>query len=427
MTDQLAEQHGTKQRFMATWGACGDEHMIFAAMLTMDSFSFKGRKALVRVDLNVPLDAQLNVTDDTRARAIVPTVKKIVADGGSAILMSHLGRPKGKPNPAMSLRPVAAHLEKLLGMPVQFAADCVGADAKHKAGALKAGEVLVLENLRYHDEEEAGDENFSKQLASLGDVYVNDAFGTAHRAHASTAVMAKFFPKDKLFGYVMQAEIDSVGRVLGNPQRPLTAIVGGSKVSSKIEVLENLLDKCDEVIIGGGMANTFVKAMGGTVGASLVEDDHLETARTIVKKAEEKGVKLHLPTDAVIGDAFAETANTDQCPADAVPDGWMALDIGPKSIEAFRTAILGSRTILWNGPMGVFEMKPFQQGTIAIANAVAEATQKGAFSLVGGGDSVAAVNQFGLADKIGYVSTGGGAMLEYLEGKMLPGMAAVME
>lgn len=401
--------------------------MIFAAMLTMDSFSFKGRKALVRVDLNVPLDAQLNVTDDTRARAIVPTVKKIVADGGSAILMSHLGRPKGKTNPAMSLRPVAVHLEKLLGMPVGFATDCVGDDAKQKAAALKPGEVLLLENLRYHPEEEAGDEAFSKQLASLGDVYVNDAFGTAHRAHASTAVMAKFFPKDKLFGYVMQAEIDSVGKVLGNPQRPLTAIVGGSKVSSKIEVLENLLDKCDEVIIGGGMANTFVKAQGGSVGNSLVEDDLLETARTIVKKAAEKGVKLHLPTDAVIGDAFAETANTDQCPADAVPDGWMALDIGPKSVESFKAAVMRSRTLLWNGPMGVFEMKPFQQGTIAIAKAVAEATGKGAFSLVGGGDSVAAVNQFGLADKISYVSTGGGAMLEYLEGKVLPGIAAVRE
>lgn len=401
--------------------------MIFAAMLTMDSFPFKGRKALVRVDLNVPLDAGLNVTDDTRARAIVPTVKKIVNDGGSAILMSHLGRPKGKPNPAMSLRPVAAHLENLLGLPVLFATDCVGDDARAKAAALRPGQVLLLENLRYHNEEEAGDEAFSKQLAALGDVYVNDAFGTAHRAHASTAVMAKFFPKDKLFGYVMQAEIDSVGRVLGNPQRPLTAIVGGSKVSSKIEVLENLLDKCDEVIIGGGMANTFIKAQGGSVGASLVEDDLLETARTIVKKAAEKGVKLHIPTDAVIGDAFAETANTDQCAADAVPDGWMALDIGPKSIAAFSAAVMRSETLLWNGPMGVFEMKPFQQGTIAIARAVAEATSKGAFSLVGGGDSVAAVNQFGLADRISYVSTGGGAMLEYLEGKALPGIAAVME
>jgi phosphoglycerate kinase len=390
-------------------------------MLNMDSFDFKGRKALVRVDLNVPLDANGHVTDDNRSRAIVPTVKKIVKDGGSAILMSHLGRPKGKVNPAMSLRSVAKHLEELLGMPVPFASDCVGPDAKAKAAALKPGEVLLLENLRFHNEEEGGDEAFAKALAELGDVYVNDAFGTAHRAHASTAVMAKFFPKNKLFGYVMQAEIDSVGKVLGDPQRPLTAIVGGSKVSSKIEVLENLIGKCDEVIIGGGMANTFVKAQGGQVGASLVEDDHLETARNIIKKAAEKGVKLHLPSDAVIGDAFA----TDQCAANAVPDGWMALDIGPKSIVDFAEAVKRSRTILWNGPMGVFEMKPFQKGTIAIANAVAEATGKGAFSLVGGGDSVAAVNQFGLADRISYVSTGGGAMLEYLEGKVLPGIAAV--
>ena len=392
----------------------------------MDTTSFAGKKALVRVDLNVPQDANGKVTDDSRARAIVRTVNKILSDGGSAILMSHLGRPKGKVNPAMSLKPVAEHLATLLGKPVLFATDCVGPDAKAKAAALKPGEVLVLENLRFHPEEEAGDEAFSKTLSELGDVYVNDAFGTAHRAHASTTIVAKFFPTAKLFGYLMQAEIDSVGKVLGNPQRPMTAIVGGSKVSSKIEVLENLLGSCDELIIGGGMANTFVKAMGGSTGSSLVEEDLLDTARSIIEKAKAKGVKLHIPTDAVVADAFAETANTDQCAADSVPDGWMALDIGPKSIAAFRTAILGSKTILWNGPMGVFEMKPFQQGTIAIANAVAEATGKGAFSLVGGGDSVAAVNQFGLADKISYVSTGGGAMLEYLEGKVLPGIAAIV-
>ena len=394
-------------------------------MLTMDGYSFKGRRALVRVDLNVPQDAHGNVTDDARARAIVPTVKKILADGGSAILMSHLGRPKGKPNPAMSLRPVAVHLEKLLGVPVQFATDCVGDDAGKKAAALKPGEVLVLENLRYHPEEEAGDEDFSKQLAALGDVYVNDAFGTAHRAHASTTIVAKFFPGDKLFGYLIESELKSVSRVLEQPQRPLCAIVGGAKVSSKIEVLENLLGKCDEVIIGGGMAFTFIKAQGGQVGTSLVEDDHLETAKTILKKAAEKGVKLHLPADAVIADAFADNANTDQCAANAIPDGWMGLDIGPKAIEAFSAAITRSRTILWNGPMGVFEMKSFQKGTVAIASAVADATAAGAFSLVGGGDSVAAVNQFGLADKISYVSTGGGAMLEYLEGKVLPGIAAI--
>jgi phosphoglycerate kinase len=393
----------------------------------MHNFSFAGKKALVRVDLNVPQDANGKVTDDSRARAILPTVNKILSDGGSAILMSHLGRPKGKVNPAMSLKPVAEHLSGLLGKPVLFATDCVGEDARAKAAALKPGEVLVLENLRFHPEEEAGDEGFAKQLSELGDVYVNDAFGTAHRAHASTTIVAKFFPEAKLFGHLMQAEIDSVGKVLGDPQRPMTAIVGGSKVSSKLAVLENLLNSCDVLIIGGGMANTFVKAMGGQTGASLVEEDLLDTARNVMAKAREKGVKLHIPSDAVVADAFAATANTDQCAAAAVPDGWMALDIGPKSIEAFRNAILGSKTILWNGPMGVFEMEPFQQGTIAIAKAVAEATEKGAFSLVGGGDSVAAVNQFGLAEKISYVSTGGGAMLEYLEGKVLPGIAAVVE
>ncbi len=398
---------------------------IFAAMLTMDTFDFAGKKALVRVDLNVPQDANGKVTDDSRARAIVTTVNKILKDGGSVILMSHLGRPKGKVNPAMSLRPIAEHLSGLLGKPVLFATDCIGPDARAKAAVLKPGEVLLLENLRFHPEEEAGDEVFAKSLAYLGDVYVNDAFGTAHRAHASTTIVAKFFPNAKLFGYLMQGEIDSVGKVLGHPQRPMTAIVGGSKVSSKIDVLQNLLASCDELIIGGGMANTFVKAQGGQTGASVVEEDLLDTAREIIKQAEAKGVILHIPTDVVVADAFAENANTDQCAANAVPDGWMALDIGPKSIEAFRAAVLRSKTLLWNGPMGVFEMKPFQQGTIAIAQAVAEATSKGAFSLVGGGDSVAAVNQFGLADRISYVSTGGGAMLEYLEGKVLPGIAAV--
>ncbi len=394
-------------------------------MHTMKSYSFAGKKALIRVDLNVPQDENGTITDDTRAQAIVPTVKKILNDGGSAILMSHLGRPKGKVNPAMSLKPIAAHLSTLLGTPVQFAMDCIGDDAIAKAAGLKPGEVLVLENLRFHPEEEAGDEAFAGALAGLGDVYVNDAFGTAHRAHASTTVVAKFFPKDKLFGSLLQAEIDSVGKVLGNPQRPMTAIVGGSKVSSKIDVLENLIGKCDELIIGGGMANTFIKAMGGQTGSSLVEDDLLEQARTIMATAKAKGVKLHLPIDAVVADAFAINANTDQCPANEVPDGWMALDVGPESSKLFRGSVLRSKTLLWNGPMGVFEMKPFQQGTVAIAQAIAEATEKGAFSLVGGGDSVAALNQFGLADKISYVSTGGGAMLEYLEGKVLPGIAAI--
>ena len=394
-------------------------------MLTMDSYNFKGKKALVRVDLNVPQDANGKVTDDTRARAIVRTVKKITNDGGSAILMSHLGRPKGKVNPAMSLRPIAEHLSGLLGQPVLFAADCVGLDAKAKAAALKPGEVLVLENLRFHPEEEAGDEAFSKALSELGNVYVNDAFGTAHRAHASTTIAAKFFPTAKLFGYLMQAEIDSVGKVLGDPKRPLVAIIGGSKVSSKLAVLENLIAKCDEVVIGGGMAFTFIKAEGGQVGKSLVEDDQIETAKAILASAMDKGVQLHLPTDAVVADAFADNANTDVCSAMAIPDGWMGLDIGPETIGTFGAAVKRAKTILWNGPMGVFEMPSFQKGTIRIAEAVADATNYGAFSLVGGGDSVAAVNQFGLADKISYVSTGGGAMLEYLEGKVLPGIKAV--
>ncbi len=394
-------------------------------MLTMDSFNFNGRKALVRADLNVPLDTHFNVTDDNRTRAIVPTVKKILKDGGSVVLMSHLGRPKGKVNPALSLKPVAMHLEGLLGVPVQFASDCIGEDAQAKAAALKPGEVLLLENLRFHPEEEKGDEAFSKALSTLGDVYVNDAFGTAHRAHASTTIVAKYFPKDKLFGYLIAGELQSLSKVLGQPAKPLCAIVGGAKVSSKIEVLQHLLDKCDEVIIGGGMAFTFIKAQGGSVGGSLVENDHLDTAKTILAAAQDKGVLLHLPVDTLVADAFADGANTDVCPANAIPDGWMGLDIGPETIKQFSAVVKRAKTILWNGPMGVFEMPTFQKGTRAIAEAVADATSYGAYSLVGGGDSVAAVNQFGLADKISYVSTGGGAMLEYLEGKVLPGIAAV--
>lgn len=391
----------------------------------MDNFNFKGRKALVRVDLNVPLDTSLNVTDDTRARAILPTVRKITGDGGSVILMSHLGRPKGKVNPSMSLEPVAKHLAGLLGKPVQFATDCVGEQARAKAAALKPGEVLVLENLRFHPEEEQGDAGFSKALAALGDVYVNDAFGTAHRAHASTTIVAQYFAEAKLFGYLVASELNSLAKVLDRPEKPLCAIVGGAKVSSKIEVLRNLLVKCDELIIGGGMAFTFIKVLGGQVGNSLVEDDHAATARVILAAAKDKGVKLHLPVDAVVADAFADNASTDVCPADAIPAGWMGLDIGPATIKQFNEVIKRSKTILWNGPMGVFEMASFQKGSLAIAQAVAEATANGSFSLVGGGDSVAAVNRFGLADKISYVSTGGGAMLEYLQGKVLPGIAAV--
>lgn len=396
-------------------------------MLTMDNFDFKGRKALVRVDLNVPLDAQFNVTDDNRTRAIVPTVEKILKDGGSAILMSHLGRPKGKVVPAMSLRPVAKHLEELLGVPVQFAADCIGPEAQAKAAALPTGAVLLLENLRFHPEEEQGDEAFSKALSTLGDVYVNDAFGTAHRAHASTTVVAKYFPDAKLFGYLVAGELASLGKVLHQPEQPLCAIVGGAKVSSKIDVLKNLLDKCDEVIIGGGMAFTFIKAQGGQVGGSLVEDDRLETAMAILSEAKDKGVILHLPVDTIVADAFSDQANTDICTSHDIPAGWMGLDIGPETIKQFGEVVKRARTILWNGPMGVFEMPSFQKGTRALAEAVAEATTYGAFSLVGGGDSVAAVNQFGLADRISYVSTGGGAMLEYLEGKVLPGIAAMQQ
>ncbi|MBK8340376.1 MAG: phosphoglycerate kinase [Flavobacteriales bacterium] len=396
-------------------------------MLTMDTFDFAGKKALVRVDLNVPQDASGKVTDDSRARAIMRTVQKILKDGGSAILMSHLGRPKGKVNYAMSLKPVAEHLSTLLGTPVRFATDCVGPDAKAMATALKPGEVLVLENLRFHPEEEAGDEAFSKLLSELGDVYVNDAFGTAHRAHASTTIVARFFPTAKLFGYLIESELKNVGKVLDNPQRPVCAIIGGAKVSSKIAVLEHLLSKCDEVIIGGGMAFTFIKAHGGQVGASLVEEDQLDTARSVMQQAQDLGVHVHLPLDAVVADAFSDTANTDICASNAIPDGWMGLDIGPSTIEAFTTVVNRNKTILWNGPLGVFEMKAFQRGTLAIATAVADATKYGAFSLVGGGDSVAAVNQFGLADQVSYVSTGGGAMLEFLEGKVLPGIAAVWE
>ena len=393
-------------------------------MLTMDNFDFKGRKALVRVDLNVPLDAQFNVTDDNRTRAIVPTVEKILKDGGSAILMSHLGRPKGKAVPAMSLRPVAKHLEELLGVPVQFAADCIGPEAQAKAAALQAGAVLLLENLRFHPEEEQGDEAFSKALSTLGDVYVNDAFGTAHRAHASTTVVAKYFPDAKLFGYLIAGELASLGKVLHQPEKPLCAIVGGAKVGSKIDVLKNLLDKCDEVIIGGGMAFTFIKAQGGQVGGSLVEEDRLETAIAILAEAKDKGVILHLPVDTIVADAFSDQANTDICAAHEIPAGWMGLDIGPETIKQFAAAIKAAKTVVWNGPMGVFENPTFAVGTNAIAEAMAEAD---ATTIVGGGDSAAAVEQLGYAEKMTHVSTGGGASLEFLEGKVLPGVAALTD
>jgi phosphoglycerate kinase len=394
-------------------------------MRTMDTYSFSGKKALIRVDFNVPLDDSFKITDDTRIRAAIPTIKKILKDGGSVILMSHLGRPKSGPEDKFSLKHLVKHIADLLGVPVLFATDCVGGVADKAAADLKAGQVLLLENLRFHKEEEKGDRDFSEQLSRLGDVYVNDAFGTAHRAHASTTVVADFFPVDKMFGYLLAAEIESVDRVLKKAERPFTAVMGGAKVSSKISIITNLLDNVDHIIIGGGMTFTFVKALGGKVGSSLVEDDFIETAKQILKDAEAKGVKIHLPVDSVVADKFDNAANTRTCDSNAIPDGWMGLDVGPKAEAAYHELLMNSKTILWNGPMGVFEMEKFQHGTEAIGRSIADATAKGAFSLVGGGDSVAAVNQFGLADKVSYVSTGGGALLEYMEGTELPGIAAI--
>src|SRR6186713_2193716 len=390
--------------------------------------NFAGEKALVRVDFNVPLDASFNITDDTRMRATIPTIKKILKDGGSVILMSHLGRPKDGPTEKYSLKHLVKHLSDLLGTPVQFANDCIGEEAVQKAKALKPGEVLLLENLRFYKEEEKGNEAFAEKLSKLGDVYINDAFGTAHRAHASTAVIAKFFPADKkMFGLLMEGEVKSAEKVLHSSEKPFTAIIGGAKVSDKILILENLLEKATDIIIGGGMAYTFLKAMGGKIGNSLCEEDRLGTADEIMKKATEKGVCIHLPPDSIIADKFEATADTSDAPSNHIPDGWMGLDIGPNACDQFCNVIKRSKTILWNGPMGVFEMEKFRHGTKVIAKAVADATSSGAFSLVGGGDSVAAVNQFGFADKISYVSTGGGALLEYFEGKVLPGIAAIKE
>jgi len=390
------------------------------------SHNFSGQKALVRVDFNVPLDKDYRITDNTRIRATIPTIKKILADGGSAILMSHLGRPKEGPAEKYSLRHLVKELEKQLGVPILFAEDAVGGQAAQMAAALKPGEVLLLENLRFHKEEEKGEKDFAKKLAQLGDVYVNDAFGTAHRAHASTAVIAEFFPADKkMFGLLMEAEVNSAEKVMHNNQKPFTAIIGGAKVSDKILIIENLLERATDIIIGGGMAYTFIKADGGEIGKSLCEDDRLQTALDILAKAESRGVCIHLPSDSTIADRFAADANTSTAPSNNIPHDWMGLDIGPNACEQFTNVIHQSKTILWNGPMGVFEMEKFQHGTRAIATAVAAATQQGAFSLVGGGDSVAAVNHFGFADKVSYVSTGGGALLEYFEGKELPGIAAV--
>ncbi|HVS97925.1 MAG TPA: phosphoglycerate kinase [Puia sp.] len=395
-------------------------------MSQFSQHSFKGEKALIRVDFNVPLNDKFEITDDTRIRAAIPTIQKVLKDGGSVILMSHLGRPKEGPADKYSLKHLVPHLQQLLGTTVQFATDCIGDPAEKAAAALKPGQVLLLENLRFHKEEEKGDRAFAERLAKLGDVYVNDAFGTAHRAHASTAVIAQFFPKEKrMFGLLMEAEVNSAEKVLHQAQKPFTAIIGGAKVSDKILIIENLLERATDIIIGGGMAYTFLKALGGKIGNSLCEDDRLDTARELCSKAEKKGVRIHLPSDSIIADKFDPNANDSSAPSNNIPDGWMGLDIGENACEQFTNVIHRSKTILWNGPMGVFEMQKFQRGTRGIAKAVAEATENGAFSLVGGGDSVAAVNQFGYAGKVSYVSTGGGAMLEYFEGKELPGIAAV--
>jgi phosphoglycerate kinase len=397
-------------------------------MSTFNQYNFKGKKALVRVDFNVPLNENFEVTDDTRMRAAIPTIQKIINDGGTVILMSHFGRPKEGPTNKYSLIHLVAHLQKLVGdqSEVFFASDCIGEPAERAAELLQTGDVLLLENLRFHKEEEKGDAAFAEKLSKLGDVYVNDAFGTAHRAHASTAIIADYFAKgEKMFGLLMEGEVSSAEKVLLKSEKPFTAIIGGAKVSDKILIIENLLEKATDIIIGGGMAYTFWKAQGKEIGNSLCEEDRLPLAAELLEKAAGKGVKIHLPIDSTIADKFAADANTKNCESYEIPSGWMGLDIGTQARADFREVILSSKTILWNGPMGVFEMEKFQAGTKAIAEAVAEATQQGAFSLVGGGDSVAAVNQFGFNDKVSYVSTGGGAMLEFFEGKVLPGIAAI--
>ena len=396
-------------------------------MKTIDSISFSGKKALIRVDFNVPLDSNFQITDDNRMTAALPTIEKILKDGGAVILMSHLGRPKDGPTDKYSLKHLIPHLSDLLGQQVEFADDCIGEEAVTKAKALQNGEVLLLENLRFYKEEEKGDVGFAQKLSKLGDVYVNDAFGTAHRAHASTSVIAQFFPNSKYFGYLMAAELQNAEKVLNGAVKPFTAIMGGAKVSDKIELIDRLLDKVDNLIIGGGMAYTFAKAQGGQIGKSLVENDKLDLALSLVQKAKDKGVNLLLPTDSVIADNFSNDANTEAAQNSNIKDGWMGLDIGPDSIAEFSKVVESSKTILWNGPMGVFEMEKFEAGTKAIAEAVVKATENGAFSLIGGGDSAAAVAKFHFTDDVSYVSTGGGALLEYMEGKELPGVKAISE
>lgn len=393
-------------------------------MKTIEDIQFKGLRALVRVDFNVPLNDKFEITDFTRIMAAEPTIIKILSDGGSVVLMSHLGRPKNGPEEKFSLKHLVPYLSKRFGTEIKFADDCVGAETETLANNLQAGEVLLLENLRYHTEETKGDKDFAEQLSKLGDVYINDAFGTAHRAHASTSIIAQFFDV-KACGYVMKSELENAAKVLGDPKRPFTAIMGGAKISDKIEVIENLLDKVDNLIIGGGMAYTFFKALGGNVGSSLVEESKLDLAKELIKKAKEKNVSLELPIDSVIADNFAPDANTEISDNISIPDGWMGLDIGPDAQEVFRRIVSRSATILWNGPMGVFEMPAFAEGTRSMAKAVRDATEFGGFSLIGGGDSAAAVNQMGYGEKVSYVSTGGGALLEYMEGKVLPGVAAL--
>ncbi|MGZ4047906.1 MAG: phosphoglycerate kinase [Bacteroidia bacterium] len=394
-------------------------------MKTVDNYNFSGQKALIRVDFNVPLDADYNVTDDTRIRAALPTINKILKDGGAVILMSHLGRPKDGPTEKYSLKHIVDHLSKLLNRPVSFASDCIGDIAKKAANDLKSGNVLLLENLRFHKEEEKGDVAFAKQLSELGTFYVNDAFGTAHRAHSSTAVIAQFFPNNKCFGYVMNSEISNVKKILNDAEKPFTAIMGGAKVSDKILILEQLISKADNIIIGGGMAFTFVKAQGGQIGKSLAEEDKLDTALNILKTAKQKGVNIYIPVDAVIADNFSNEANKQTVDIKNIPDGWMGLDIGPLTEKIYAEVISNSKTILWNGPMGVFEMSSFEHGTKAVAEAIVDATKKGAYSLIGGGDSVAAINKYHFGKDVSYVSTGGGALLEYIESGSLPGVDAI--
>ena len=396
-------------------------------MKTIDDFNFENKKALIRVDFNVPLDADFNVTDTTRIEAAKPTIIKVLEDGGSAVLMSHYGRPKGQVNEEMSLKHILETASEVLGVQIKFADDCTGPKAEEAIANLEPGEVLLLENLRFHAEEEKGDEAFAEKLSKLGDIYINDAFGTAHRAHASTTIVAKFFPENKCFGYLLANEIKAIDKVLASGEKPVTAILGGSKVSSKITIIENILDKVDHLIIGGGMTYTFVKAQGGKIGDSICEDDKQELALNILAEAKKKGVQIHLPVDVIAADDFSNDANTQVSDVTNIPDGWQGLDAGPKTLEIFKEVILKSKTILWNGPVGVFEMTSFAKGTISVGEAIDEATQNGAFSLVGGGDSVAAVKQFGFSEKVSYVSTGGGAMLESLEGKKLPGIAAILD